>query len=361
MENTRPDPRPEEISEAKEEEKTGTAEKEPAAVSPGKEIREGAEKLLSAARAFASEKAPELRRAANAAAQRAETLAAQAQPRLAAMKKAAAARARAAAGALDRTLKAAKERDADALRETALRAARAAGEKADAVRGKAEDVLSRIRYDIKAFRDRDPAASSDLEVALLYSGFHALLAHRAAHALHTRGFPFCARALSQTAKFFTGIEIHPAAKIGRGLVIDHGSGVVIGETAEIGDDCTIYQGVTLGGTGKDTGKRHPTLGRNVMVGAGAKVLGPFTVGDNSKIAAGAVVLKEVPPDSTCVGIPAKVVSVASRRVEQSDLDQIHVPDPVAAELARLEERVARLEAERNTGAGAPECKNKEEE
>lgn len=353
--------RPEEISEAKQEEENGAVKEETAAFSPEVGLREGAEKILSAARAFASEKAPEIRRAARAASQRAETFAAQAQPRLGAIKKEAETRARAAAKALGRTVKAAKERDADALRETARRAARAAGEKANAARGKAEDVLSRIRYDIKAFRDRDPAASSDLEVALLYSGFHALLAHRAAHALHTRGFPFCARALSQTAKFFTGIEIHPAAKIGRGLVIDHGSGVVIGETAEIGDDCTIYQGVTLGGTGKDTGKRHPTLGRNVMVGAGAKVLGPFTVGDNSKIAAGAVVLKEVPPDSTCVGIPAKVVSVASRRVEQSDLDQIHVPDPVAAELARLEERVARLEAERNTGADAPECKNKEEE
>ncbi len=297
------------------------------------------------------------------AAGRAKTVAGREAPRICAAGKRAADRAA-------RAVKAAAEGDgqkweesAAAAREAARRAAKTAEDKAKAACGKTKTALEQIRGDIRAFRERDPAASSDLEVALLYSGFHALLAHRAAHALHQRGFTFSARALSQAAKFFTGIEIHPAAKIGRGLVIDHGSGVVIGETAEIGDDCTIYQGVTLGGTGKDTGKRHPTVGNNVMIGAGAKVLGPFTVGDNSKIAAGAVVLKEVPPDSTCVGIPAKVVSVANRRVEESDLDQIHVPDPVAAEFARLEERLARLEAaaEEKTGAPAGEDrKNKEE-
>ena len=145
------------------------------------------------------------------------------------------------------------------------------------------------------------------------------------------------------------MEIHPGATIGRGLFIDHGSGVVIGETAEIGDNCTIYQGVTLGGTGKDTGKRHPTLGNNVMVGAGAKVLGPFRVGDNAKIAANAVVLKEIPANSTAVGIPARIVSVNNRRVDP-DLDQIHIPDPVAAELLRLESKIADLE-QKLTGSG----------
>ena len=179
---------------------------------------------------------------------------------------------------------------------------------------------------------------------LLYSGVHAVAAYRLAHRIHENGHPFAARAISQTARFITGIEIHPAATIGKGLVIDHGMGVVIGETAEIGDNCTLYQGVTLGGTGKDVGKRHPTLGDNVMVGAGAKVLGPFRIGDNTKIAAGAVVLSEIPDQSTAVGIPAKVVKRQGQRVE-NDLDQIHVPDPVAQELRRLEEKLASLEAE----------------
>ncbi len=222
-------------------------------------------------------------------------------------------------------------------------------------------MFERLKEDLQCIKDRDPAARSSLEIIFLYPGFKAVRMYRRAHWFYERHMFFLARLISQRCVRKTNIEIHPGAQIGRRFFIDHGTGVVIGETAVIGDDVILYQGVTLGGTGKDTGKRHPTLGRNVMVGAGAKVLGPFTVGDNSKIAAGAVVLKEVPPDSTCVGIPAKVVSVANHRVEQSDLDQIHVPDPVAAELARLEERVARLEAERNTGAGAPECKNKEEE
>lgn len=197
-----------------------------------------------------------------------------------------------------------------------------------------------IKEELASIKERDPAATSGLEVALLYSGFHAVLAYRVAHILHTHGHVLGARVISQGAKFLTGIEIHPGAKIGRGLFIDHGSGVVIGETAEIGDNCTLYQGVTLGGTGKDVGKRHPTLGNNVMIGAGAKVLGPFRIGDNSKIAANAVVLSEVPPDSTAVGIPAKVVKRNDRRV---DLDQVHIPDPVSQELCRLTHKIELLE------------------
>ena len=199
-----------------------------------------------------------------------------------------------------------------------------------------------IKADIRAFRERDPAAKSDLEVALLYSGFHAVIAHRAAHALHKKGHTLTARAISQGAKLITGIEIHPGATIGKNFVIDHGSGVVIGETAEIGDNCTIYQGVTLGGTGKDTGKRHPTLGNNVMVGCGAKVLGPFKIGDNSKIAANAVVLKEVPSDSTAVGIPAKVVRTGGQKIAD-ELDHVSIPDPVSIELNALKARIAELE------------------
>ncbi len=201
---------------------------------------------------------------------------------------------------------------------------------------------SEIKQDIAAVRERDPAARSDIEVALLYSGFHAVIAHRAAHALHQKGYTLSARAISQAAKVITGIEIHPGATIGKNFVIDHGTGVVIGETAEIGDNCTLYQGVTLGGTGKDKGKRHPTLGDNVMVGCGAKVLGPFKIGDNSKIAANAVVLTEIPANSTAVGIPAKVVRTAGKRVN-SDLDQINIPDPVAAEMNAMKARIEELE------------------
>lgn len=207
-----------------------------------------------------------------------------------------------------------------------------------------EETLQAVREDIKATRERDPAARSNAEVALLYSGVHALAAYRIAHRLHQNEHYFAARAISQVARFVTGIEIHPGATIGKGLVIDHGMGVVIGETAEIGDNCTIYQGVTLGGTGKDVGKRHPTLGNNVLVGAGAKVLGPFTIGDNTKIAANAVVLTEIPEQCTAVGIPAKVVKKQGVRVE-NDLDQIHIPDPVAQEIRRLEEKLSSLEEE----------------
>ena len=212
-------------------------------------------------------------------------------------------------------------------------------------------MLNRLRADIRAVRERDPAARSSLEVLLLYSGLHAIMLHRPAYWLYQHKHFFLARFISQYAKFRTGVEIHPGAKIGTGVFIDHGCGIVIGETAEVGDGCTLYQGVTLGGTGKDTGKRHPTLGRNVTVGSGAKVLGPFKIGDNSKIAAGAVVLKEIPPNATAVGVPAQVVKLDGVRVTQ-DLDQIHMPDPVGMEFTALQkqlealtERVGRLEEE----------------
>ncbi len=203
-------------------------------------------------------------------------------------------------------------------------------------------MFDRIRADIKAIKEHDPAARSSAEVFFLYSGFHAILYHRLSNFLYRHKRFFLARWVSQHARRRTGIEIHPAAKIGRGVFIDHGMGVVIGETAEVGDNCVIYQGVTLGGTGKDRGKRHPTLGDNVMVGAGAKILGPFRVGDNSKIAANAVVLEEIPPNSTAVGVPARIVRREGQRVEQN-LDQVHMPDPVALQICRLEMRIDRLE------------------
>ncbi len=217
-----------------------------------------------------------------------------------------------------------------------------------------------IRETVQAVRERDPAAKSDAEVLLLYSGVHALLLHRVAHKLYQKEHFFSARAISQFGRSLTGIEIHPGATIGRGFFIDHGTGVVIGETAEIGDNCTIYQGVTLGGTGKDMGKRHPTLGDNVMVGAGAKILGPVQVGSNTKIAAGAVVLHPVPENSTAVGIPAKVVKRDGQKIK-NDLDQIHIPDPVALELSRLEEKLDQVYAalERQK-APAKQTKKKED-
>lgn len=216
----------------------------------------------------------------------------------------------------------------------------------------ASELKTEINTDVEAIRQRDPAAKSDIEVLLLYSGLHATLAYRVAHRLYVGGHSFSARAVSQAARFFTGIEIHPGATIGKGLVIDHGTGVVIGETAEIGDNCTLYQGVTLGGTGKDVGKRHPTLRDNVLVGAGAKILGPIVIESNSKIAANAVVLKDIPESSTAVGIPARVARQGGRKVD--DLDQIHIPDPVSQEFARLEQRInalsealERIEAEKS--------------
>lgn len=203
-------------------------------------------------------------------------------------------------------------------------------------------MFKRLRYDIKAIKERDPAARSAIEILLLYPGLWAVIWHRLSHFLHKHHLKLLARYISQTVRMFTGIEIHPGAKIGKGLLIDHGSGVVIGETAEIGDNCTIYQGVTLGGTGKDHGKRHPTLGDNVLVGAGAKILGPFRVGNNSKIAANAVVLEEVPDDSTAVGVPARVVKRAGVKLN-TDLDQIHIPDPVAQEFCKLNIKLEELQ------------------
>lgn len=199
-----------------------------------------------------------------------------------------------------------------------------------------------LATDVSRIMDRDPAARNPFEIFLLYSGLHAVANHRIAHFFYKIKLFFIARLISQTSRFFTGIEIHPGAKIGKGFFIDHGMGVVIGETTIIGDNCTIYQNVTLGGTGKDKGKRHPTIGDNVMIGSGAKVLGPFTVGSNSKIAANAVVLSEVPENSTCVGVPARVVRINNKKVS-ADLDQIHIPDPVAQRMAELEARIKELE------------------
>ena len=191
---------------------------------------------------------------------------------------------------------------------------------------------------------RDPAARNYFEVMVLYPGLHAVVSHRYAHFFYKHKMFFIARLISQISRAFTGIEIHPGAKIGKGLFIDHGMGIVIGETAEIGDNCTLYQNVTLGGTGKDKGKRHPTIGNNVLIGSGAKVLGPFNVGDNSKIAANAVVLSEVPENSTCVGVPARIVRINNQKVNSSmDLDQIHIPDPTSQEICKIYKRLHDLE------------------
>lgn len=200
-----------------------------------------------------------------------------------------------------------------------------------------------IKEDIKVVFERDPAAKSILEVVLTYPGLHALWAYRVAHALYKRKFFTLARVISQLARFFTGIEIHPGAKIGRHLFIDHGAGVVIGETAEIGDCVTIYQGVTLGGTGKEKGKRHPTIGNHVLIATGAKVLGSITVGDNSKIGAGSVVLKPVPPNSTVVGVPGRVVIQDGRRLD--DLDQTNLPDPVMEMMKQMQAEIISLRME----------------
>lgn len=200
-----------------------------------------------------------------------------------------------------------------------------------------------LRKDIAAIRERDPAARNSLEVLLLYSGLHALMLHRPAHWLYQHRLYFPARLISQLSRFFTGVEIHPGAQLGRGILIDHGSGVVIGETAVVGDGCTIYQGVTLGGTGKEKGKRHPTLGKNVLVGAGARILGPFEVGDNCKVAANAVLLEPLQENSTAVGVPARAVRVAGKKVDNTQLDQVHIPDPVAQELCRLRMQIGQLE------------------
>lgn len=204
--------------------------------------------------------------------------------------------------------------------------------------------MTRLGETLRAYQARDPAARSRLEILLLYPGIHAILFHRVSHWLWTHGLRFLARLNSQIARHLTGIEIHPGARIGRRFVVDHGMGIVIGETAEIGDDVLLYHGVTLGGTGKDTGKRHPTIGNNVMIACGAKVLGPFTVGDNSRIAANAVVLSEIPSDATAVGVPARVVRVAGERTDYADrVDQVNITDPLQKELQSFQSRLEFLE------------------
>jgi len=205
-------------------------------------------------------------------------------------------------------------------------------------------IVSYIQQEIQVIRERDPAIKSSMEV-FLYPSFWAILTYRRAHRLYEKKHYFRARWLSQRAARRTGIEIHPGARIGKGLFIDHGHGVVIGETAVLGDNVTLYQGVTLGGNGKEQGKRHPTLGSNVMVSAGAKVLGSFTIGDNSKVGAGSVVLQEVPPNSTVVGVPGRVVKRDNVRLPQMDLDQVHMPDPVKQELEALKQECAQLRRE----------------
>ncbi len=198
-----------------------------------------------------------------------------------------------------------------------------------------------LKKELDCVLERDPAARSRLEVYFLYSGFKAVRAYRKANWFYKRNMKFMARFISQRARKITGIEIHPGATIGKNLFIDHGMGVVIGETTIIGDNCILYQGVTLGGTGKDHGKRHPTLGDNVLVGAGAKILGPFKVGNNVRVAAGAVVLDEVPDDATAVGVPARIVKIGSKKLT-SELDQIHVADPVAQELCKMKIEIEKL-------------------
>lgn len=205
-------------------------------------------------------------------------------------------------------------------------------------------MFKRLKEDIEVVFEQDPAARSYLEVILTYSGLHAIWAHRIAHGLFKRKLYFLARAVSQISRFFTGIEIHPGAKIGRRLFIDHGMGVVIGETCEIGDNVTIFQGVTLGGTGKEKGKRHPTINDNALIATGAKVLGSITIGENSKIGAGSVVLHEVPPNSTVVGIPGKVKVQDGVRIKK-DLNHSDLPDPIADKFKELEKEIVKLNTE----------------
>ncbi|MDI6709795.1 MAG: serine O-acetyltransferase [Thermoanaerobacterales bacterium] len=219
-------------------------------------------------------------------------------------------------------------------------------------------MLGEIRRDIRAVFERDPAAKNLLEVLLCYPGLHAIILHRIAHRFYRWRLFTIARLISHFSRFMTGIEVHPGAKIGRGLFIDHGSGVVIGETTEIGDNVTLYQGVTLGGTGKEKGKRHPTIRDNVVISAGAKILGSFEVGENSKIGAGSVVLKPVPPNSTVVGVPGRVVRIDGKRVGTIDLRHDLMPDPVAEclkemqqQIERLEEQVRKLETRLQGGKG----------
>lgn len=203
-------------------------------------------------------------------------------------------------------------------------------------------MLSLIKQDLQAVFDRDPAATSKLEVILTYAGFHALLAYRISHWLKAHGVPILPRVLSQLARWLTGVEIHPSATIGTGFFIDHGMGVVIGETAEIGDYVTLFQGVTLGGTGKERGKRHPTLGNHVVVGAGAKILGGITIGDNVKIGANSVVLKNVSPNSTVIGVPGRVIKSQGERLPDATMDQVDLPDPISDRFIALEQELIEL-------------------
>jgi len=205
-------------------------------------------------------------------------------------------------------------------------------------------VFKMIKEDIDVVFDQDPSARSALEVILTYSGLHAIWSHRLAHAFYKRKFYFLARVISQISRFFTGIEIHPGAKIGRRFFIDHGMGIVIGETCEIGDNVTVFQGVTLGGTGKEKGKRHPTVKDNALIATGAKVLGSITIGENSKVGAGSVVLKDVPPNSTVVGIPGKIVIQDGVRIKK-DLNHRDLPDPVSDRCKDIEEELSRLRKE----------------
>ncbi|MFZ5651293.1 MAG: serine O-acetyltransferase [Bacillota bacterium] len=229
-------------------------------------------------------------------------------------------------------------------------------------------MFERLKKDIRVVLERDPAAKSALEVFLCYPGFHAVIMHRVAHFFYRRKMFLIARIVSQISRFFTNIEIHPGARIGEGFFIDHGAGVVIGETTEIGSNVTIYQGVTLGGTGKEKGKRHPTIGNNVVISTGAKILGSFTVGDNSKIGAGSVVLKSVPPNSTVVGVPGRVVVMDGVKVDSADegyIDLRHdqLPDPVSEmmncmllNIERLEKRVRELEQQLKLKPVEPDLK-----
>ena len=217
-------------------------------------------------------------------------------------------------------------------------------------------IAGEIRRDLDAARERDPAASGvgRVEILALWPGVQAVLSHRVAHALHNAGVPFAPRTVARVTRSMTGIEIHPAARIREGLFIDHGSGVVIGETAEIGDDVTLYQGVTLGGTGFATGKRHPTVEDNVTIGSGAKLLGPITIGHGAKIGANTVVIHDVPPNSTVVGNPGHPVRIDGKRPEGPDADWLHLPDPIADALAAMSSRIAALEREITELGGHPE-------
>lgn len=220
-------------------------------------------------------------------------------------------------------------------------------------------IISYVREEIQVIRERDPAIKSKMEV-FLYPSFKAIMRYRVAHKLYLKKHYFLARWVSQRAVRKTGIEIHPGATIGKGLFIDHGSGVIIGETAELGDNVTLYQGVTLGGTGKEQGKRHPTLKDNVMVSAGAKVLGSFTIGENSKIGAGSVVLKEVPPNCTVVGVPGRIVKRDNERLPRMDMDQVHLPDPISSEIEQLQSENLKLRQQIHEMEKHMKCLNSKE-